>query len=120
MTKTKQSTSKPKRKSAGRPKGSLNKTTRHIKYAAARYGDECIECLVRIIQRSNSDRNKIAAARELLDRGFGKATQAVTHASDPDQPLQLVFSWQGMPMMNQEDQPQQIEGQAKVIEDKCQ
>jgi hypothetical protein len=37
------------------------------------------------------DTARVAAIRELLDRGFGKATQLIT--GDPERPLAVEFSW---------------------------
>jgi len=82
-------TEKPKK--LGRPKGAVAKTPTTIKYVAQRYGSECIEALARIVKNSSNEQNKIAAAREILDRGYGKATQMI--GSDADQPVELVISW---------------------------
>ena len=37
------------------------------------------------------DTARVAAIRELLDRGFGKATQLIT--GDPERPVAIEFTW---------------------------
>lgn len=73
---------KPKR-SAGRPKGALNRVTADIKKLAQTYGPEAVDTLADIMQdKSHPPAARVAAAKELIDRGFGKATQPI--AGDPD------------------------------------
>jgi hypothetical protein len=73
------------KKTGGRTKGTPNKSTSEIKALAQAHGAEAIKALVAIMQTGESDATKVAAIRELLDRGYGKATQPI--AGDPDQPL---------------------------------
>lgn len=61
----------------GRPKGALNKATAEIKAVAQQYGPEAIEELVRIMRESENEKTRVSAISELLDRGYGKASQAV-------------------------------------------
>ena len=61
----------------GRPKGALNKATADIKAIAQPYAPEAIETLRKIMRTSQTDAARVAAARELLDRGFGRAPQTV-------------------------------------------
>lgn len=73
-------TPKPKggaRPNSGRPKGQPNKITREIKELASEYGQEAVEKLVYIMRNSETDTAQISAAKELLDRGFGRPAQAV-------------------------------------------
>jgi hypothetical protein len=58
--------------------------TADIKALAQNYGPEAIEELVRILRNSENDNARIAAVKELLDRGFGKAAQAVIVNGDED------------------------------------
>lgn len=62
---------------SGRKKGTPNKATADIKALAQQYGPEAIMTLAKIMQTGDSDKAKTAAARELLDRGYGKSVQAV-------------------------------------------
>ena len=62
----------------GRPKGQPNKATAEIKAIAQKHAPEAIRTLAHILKTSDNDQAKIAAARELLDRAYGKPAQAVT------------------------------------------
>lgn len=67
------------RKTGGRRKGTPNKATADVKAAAQAYTDEALRVLVSILRsRKAPAQAKVAAARELLDRGHGKPAQAVT------------------------------------------
>lgn len=64
-------------KTGGRQKGTPNKATADVKEAAQAYTTEAIEALAVIMRQSESDAAKVAAIKEILDRGHGKAKQAV-------------------------------------------
>lgn len=66
----------------GRQKGTPNKATAEIKLIARKYGEDAIKELARIMSEGENEQARIAAIKELLDRGFGKATQPV--GQDPD------------------------------------
>ena len=67
-----------KRPGAGRKKGSLNKTTADVKVLAQQYGDDAIKALVDIaLSPEHPAAARVSAANALLDRGYGKPTQAV-------------------------------------------
>jgi len=72
-------------KTGGRVAGTPNKATRDIKEAARAHGPAAIKKLASLMQSADSDTAKIAAAKELLDRAYGKATQPL--ASDPEAPF---------------------------------
>ena len=65
------------RPGAGRPKGAPNKSTADIKALAQKHGEAAINKLVRLLD-SEDERTVIAACKELLDRGYGKAPQSIT------------------------------------------
>lgn len=65
------------RPGAGRKKGVPNKLTAGIKALASQYGPDALETLVRIMNEGESEQARIAAAKELLDRGFGRPAQAL-------------------------------------------
>jgi hypothetical protein len=72
-----------KREGSGRKPGSLNKATAEVKELAQQYGPAIIERLARLagltkVAGSDSDVTQLGAMRELLDRGYGKAAQAIT------------------------------------------
>lgn len=72
------------RRGAGRKKGSPNKVTAEIRSIARVHGPDAIAQLVRLMTKSKSEMARIAAAKELLDRGYGKSTQPLS--GDPDKP----------------------------------
>lgn len=78
---------------AGRPKGSLNKDTNEIKALAQVHGPAAIARLAKLsgiitdkagtpIGAAESEATQVAAIKELLDRGYGKARQPVDHGLD--------------------------------------
>ena len=64
------------RPGAGRPPGSLNKSTTEqtkcISELARAYTKEALETLIDVARNGKSDASRVAAANGLLDRGFGK------------------------------------------------
>ncbi|WP_207915783.1 hypothetical protein [Paraburkholderia sp. BL9I2N2] len=60
--------------------------TADIKALAQSFGAEAIQTLVSIAQASESDQAKISAVKELLDRGYGKAVQAMEIAGKDGAP----------------------------------
>lgn len=82
-----------KRNGAGRPKGAANRATAEIKEAARKYGVKAIKELATLAGlidgegAADSEQARIAALREVLDRGYGKPAQVV--AGDPDEPVNV-------------------------------
>jgi hypothetical protein len=64
-------------KTGGRQKGTPNKATADIKALAQQHAPEVVAELARLALSAQSEQARVAAIKELLDRGFGKATQAV-------------------------------------------
>ena len=65
------------RKTGGRRKGTANIPT-PLKQAARVYTIEALHVLAGIMRTGTNEAARIAAARELLDRGHGRAPQAHT------------------------------------------
>ena len=65
-------------KFGGRTKGTPNKATAEVKAVAQQYTTSAIHTLVAILTNGKSEQARIMAAREILDRGHGKAPQALT------------------------------------------
>lgn len=65
------------RKTGGRVAGTPNKATADVKAAAQQYTSEAVEALATIMRDSDSDAAKVAAIKEILDRGHGKSKQSV-------------------------------------------
>jgi hypothetical protein len=68
----------PRPKTGGRKKGSRNKATADVKAAAQKYTTEALDVLASIMRMSDGDAARVAAAKELLDRGHGKPAQPQT------------------------------------------
>lgn len=67
------------KKTGGRVAGTPNKATAEVKAIAREYTDRAIKCLVGILEDKEAPpAARVSAARELLDRGHGKAPQALT------------------------------------------
>ncbi len=64
-----------KREGAGRKPGSRNKATADVKAAAQRYTAEALNTLAAIMRAGENEAARIAASKELLDRGYGKPHQ---------------------------------------------
>jgi hypothetical protein len=63
-------------KTGGRQAGTPNRATAELKELARAYTVEALEALVSVV-RGADGAAKVAAAREILDRGYGKASQSV-------------------------------------------
>jgi len=77
--------SKPGERRGGRKKGTPNKATRELKELAREYTAAALATLKTVMEGSDSDAARVAAAREFLDRGYGKAAQAII-GGGPDDP----------------------------------
>jgi hypothetical protein len=62
-------------KTGGRTKGTPNRATAEIKALAQEYGALAIETLANLMATATSEQARVAAARELLDRAYGKPAQ---------------------------------------------
>lgn len=62
----------------GRPKGSRNKSTADVKALARKYTEKAMAELGRLATEAQSEQARVAAIRELLDRGYGKSAQPLT------------------------------------------
>lgn len=79
-------------KTGGRKAGTPNKATAEIKTLARQYSQEALKALVNVIRSTDSDSARVAAIRELLDRGYGKATQPISGDEDgPPVPVEIVW-----------------------------
>lgn len=62
------------RAGAGRKKGVPNKIVREVREMAQGYGERAIEVLADLMSNAQSEGTKVMAAKELLDRAYGKPT----------------------------------------------
>ncbi len=79
--------SAPGERRGGRKKGTPNKTTAEIKALAQEQGPAAIKKLVALLD-SDDERTRLAAIKELLDRGYGRPAQTI--GGDLDKPVEMV------------------------------
>lgn len=66
----------------GRPRGSLNKATKELKLLAQEHCPAAMGELARLATGAESETARVAAIKELFDRGYGKAVQAISGPND--------------------------------------
>lgn len=77
-------------KTGGRTKGTPNRVTADIKALAQTYGPDAIDTLAEIMRNEAApEAARISAAKELIDRGFGKAVQTVQSTGADGGPIQF-------------------------------
>lgn len=83
--------SKPGERRGGRKKGTPNKATAEIKEAARKHGRAVIAALAELVVTKDkngaykfADEVRVKAGKELLDRGYGKATSINVHQGDEE------------------------------------
>ena len=86
-----------RRDGAGRPVGSISKTTAELKTLAQQHGAAIITKLAElsgVIQgyAAESQAVQVQAMRELLDRGFGRSTQLLS-GDATGAPIAYSFRW---------------------------
>ena len=64
-------------KTGGRRKGTPNKATADVKALAQKYTEKAVNALARIMDKGETDAARVAAIKELLDRGHGKSSQII-------------------------------------------
>jgi hypothetical protein len=74
----------------GRQKGTPNKATADIKALARVHAPAVIAELARLALHAEGEAARVAAIKELLDRGYGKARQPLTGGDDDDNPIRTV------------------------------
>lgn len=102
------------RPGAGRKKGSPNKVTAEVRSIAQQYGEKAVTMLAEMMMNGESEAARIAAAKEILDRAYGKATQLIEGPGKDGE--HLIRNTAAAPMLTQE-QWLQVHG-IKPIESK--
>lgn len=69
-------------KTGGRQKGQPNHVTADIKALARQHAPAAIAELARLALDAESEQARVAAIRDLLDRGYGKPTQPISGDDD--------------------------------------
>jgi hypothetical protein len=75
----------------GRPKGStgsLGSAALAGRLAARQHADEAMKTLVNIIKTGTSEAAKVTAASDILNRAYGKPTQAIEHSGPDGGPIE--------------------------------
>jgi len=67
----------------------MAKAIAEIRSLARAHTEEAINCLVGVMRNSPNDNAKASAANSLLDRGWGKAAQAIVGGDEEDAPIRL-------------------------------
>ena len=67
------------KKTGGRKAGTPNKATADIKALARKSAGVAIKELERLATKAKTEGTRVAAIKELLDRGYGRAPQAMEH-----------------------------------------
>ncbi len=85
--------SKPGQRLGGRKKGTPNKVTAEVSTIARKYGPKAVDKLAELAgltrkKAAESEQARVAALKEILDRAYGKAPQALTGA-DGEGPIKL-------------------------------
>ena len=70
--------------SGERQAGTLNKATADVKMLAQVYAPEAMEELARLATEATSESARVAAIKEILDRSYGRAWQAMELTADPN------------------------------------
>lgn len=71
-----------KREGAGRPKGAVNELTKTLREKAREHADDMLAALVSIAKTGESDAARVSAIKEILDRGYGKASTVLSGDED--------------------------------------
>lgn len=83
--------SAPGERRGGRKKGVPNKATAEIKAIAQPYSEKAIAVLAQIMQTGESEAARVSAANSILDRAYGKPTQAVQHSDPNGDPIKTIL-----------------------------
>ncbi len=79
-----------KREGAGRPAGSVNKTTAELKEYCQEFSEDIISMLAQLAYYSIDPRVRIMAGKEILDRGHGRAPQGVEVSGPDGKPIESI------------------------------
>lgn len=77
-----------RREGSGRKPGKLSAAKRELRDLAKEHVPEMLDQLVRIAKSSRQDSARVAAIKEVLDRAYGKAPQAII--GDDENPIEII------------------------------
>ena len=68
--------------------------TADVRLLAREYGRDAMLELVRLVKEGKAEGTRVAAIKELLDRGYGKSPQPLTGDDDPSaSPIRMTVEW---------------------------
>jgi hypothetical protein len=79
-------------KKAGRPKGKPNLDRRWLGERIRKSAPEIFKSLMHLMRHSENDAVRLAAARELFDRGYGRPVQVAAVEGEAG-PVRWIVSW---------------------------
>lgn len=83
-----------KRPGAGRPRGAQNRATKEqkgtLQELARSHTETALKTLVEVARKGESDAARVSAANALLDRAYGKPSQAVEVAGPQGGPIPIL------------------------------
>jgi hypothetical protein len=82
-----------KRAGAGRKPGALSEARRNLRDLAREHVEKAVKELARLATKAESETARVAAIKEILDRGYGKAPQPMT-GEDGEGPAKIEITWQ--------------------------
>jgi len=74
---------------SGNP-GGRPKVVADVQALARIHTKDAIKTLVAMMLEAENEGTRVAAARELLDRGYGKSSQSIQHTGDVGSPLEFL------------------------------
>lgn len=76
---------------SGNPGGRAKKTEeeRTLEAMCRERTTEALATILEIMANGDNERNKLSAAQYVIDRGWGKAAQAIEHSGKGGEPVQL-------------------------------
>lgn len=83
--------SKPGERRGGRKRGTPNKATAEVKDLAKQHGPAAIREAARLATGAESEAARVAAINLILDRAYGKPTQAMEHSGPDGAPIASKF-----------------------------
>jgi hypothetical protein len=78
-------------KTGGRKKGTPNRVTNEVKSLAQVHGPDIIDELYRIAKKSKADSDRVAAIKELLNRGYGRPANPIHLGGYDGGPLDITL-----------------------------
>lgn len=88
-------------KTGGRKPGTLNKATAEVKELAREYSGDALAILAKIMKdEAQVAAARVSAAKELLDRAYGKAPQALTGEGGGPITTKIIREFVGAPHPN--------------------